>query len=178
VTSIDYAHTRTAEQNRLAKAEALAAAARELDVDANGLAVGTGNRRRVWKAAGLKRAPSEDSWMAVVDLLGLPPVAGRALGPAVTGSCLFHPDRPGRLYLGGHRCAECSPAALAGRTRPVPPPGTTAADRLAARAGAAVVDAEPPWVTAAKKRDRSAAGRARLATRVYQRGLHHPGPPP
>lgn len=171
-----YAHTRTAEQNRLAKAEALAAAARELGVDANGLAVGTGNRRRVWKAAGLKRAPSEDSWMAVVDLLGLPAAARRALGPAAGGPCLFHPDRPGGLYLGGYRCTECSPAALAGRTRPVPPPGTTAADRLAARAGVAV-DAEP-WVIAAKKRDRSAVGRARLATRVYERGLHNSGPPP
>lgn len=173
---VNYAHTRTADQNRLAKAEALAAAARELGVGANGLAPGTGGRRRVWKAAGLTRAPSEDTWLAVVDVLGLPSVAARELGPAAGGPCLFHPDRPGRLYLGGYRCGECSPAALAGRTRPVPPPGTTAADRLAAR-GRVAVDAEP-WVIAAKKRDRSAVGRARLATRVYERGLQNPGPPP
>lgn len=178
--AVDFAHTRAAEHRRLAKAEALAAHARLLGVDADGLAAGTGNRRRVWKAAGLKRAPSEDTWLAVVDVLGLPRTPQRpASVPA--GCCLWHPDRPGRLYLGGYRCDDCSPAALAGRVVPTPPAGTTAADRLAAR-GRPVEELEP-WIREARKaspahRNGTAAARARLAERVYLRALHNPGPAP
>lgn len=175
--SVDYAHTSRAERNRLTKAEALAAAARGLGIDARALAVGTGNRRKVWKAADMKRAPSEDTWLAVVDILGLaPPAPTRPVGPPRTGTCLFHPDRPGRLYLGGYRCEDCSPAALAGHARPVPPPGTTAADLLAARASApSELD---PRDQSAKAHAHTAAERARLATRVYLRGLRNPGPAP
>lgn len=180
--TVDYAHTRTAGQRRLEKAAALAAAARALDVGAPGLAVGVGRRREVWKAAGLKRPPSEDTWLAVVDVLGLSVELGRAPGPAKSGTCLFHPDRHGRFYLGGYRCEECSPAAVAGRTVPRPPPGTTFADRLAAARSTAPVELQP-WVVAAREaspahRSGSAAARARLATRVHLLGLHDPGPRP
>lgn len=180
--TVDFAHTDVAERNRLSKADALAAVALQLGVDANGLAVGTGNRRRVWKAAGLKRAPSEATWMAVVDVLGLPvPAPTRPQGPPTSGPCLFHPGRPGRLYLCGYRCPECSPAALAGRTRPVPPPGTTAAERRPV--GAAHVDEFEPWVAAARaaspaSRTGCAVARAELATRVFRRGLAQAGPAP
>lgn len=174
MTPVDFAHTRAAELRRLEKAEALAAHARLLGVDAGGLAAGTGNRRRVWKAAGFKRAPSEDTWLAVVDVLGLRPTS---LG----GRCLFHPDRPGHLYLGGYRCDDCSPAAAAGRIVPTPPPGMTATGLLAARGRH--VDQLEPWIVEARKaspahRHGTAAARARLAQRVYLRGLHNPGPAP
>jgi hypothetical protein len=180
--TVDYAHTSTAERRRLEKAEALAAAARSLEVGASGLTVGGGRRRDVWKAAGLKRPPSEDTWLAVVDVLGLPDATGRAPGPAKSGTCLFHPTRPGRLYLGGYRCEDCSPATLAGHTVPRPPPGTTFVERIAAARSATPTDFEP-WVVAAREaspahRAGSAAARARLATRVYLLGLHHPGPRP
>jgi len=36
-------------------------------------------------------------------------------------------DEPGRLYLPGSRCPAHTPAALAGRTVPVPDPGRTLA---------------------------------------------------
>jgi hypothetical protein len=172
--TVDYAHTSRAEQNRLEKAQALAAVAGRLGVDANGLAVGTGNRRRVWKDAGLKRAPSEDTWFAVVDLLGVPAAVAPRQSPP-TGCCLYHPDRPGRFYLCGYRCAECSPAAKAGRVVPAPPPGTTAERRPAP--GMSVDDVEP-WVREIKRRRTSAIDRAALATRVYLRGLSNPGPAP
>lgn len=166
--TVDYAHNHRAERNRHAKATALAAVARQLGVTSSSLAVGRGRRRDVWKAAGLTRAPSEDTWLAVVDVLGLDEPAPLR-GPG-RGTCLWHPDRPGRLYLGGWRCGECSPAALAGRPTVRPPAGTTLADRRDTRAGGAAVDELEPWIVAARRTGRTAAARAELATRVYRRG--------
>lgn len=120
----DFAHTATAEQNRLAKATALAAAARELGLGADALAVGTGNRRRVWKAAGLTRAPgSEATWLVVVDVLRADD--DPAPRPRPRG-CRSHPGRAARLYLGGWLCDQCSPWARAGHPCPAPAGGTPA----------------------------------------------------
>ncbi len=75
-SDVDYAHTAAAEVNRDRKATALAAAARELGLCADDVAVGGGHRRQVRRAAGITREPSEETWHCVAVLLGLDPGGG------------------------------------------------------------------------------------------------------
>ncbi|WP_029292228.1 hypothetical protein [Cellulomonas sp. HZM] len=175
--TVDYAHTRKAEENREKKAGALAAAARRLSVPAAGLAVGTGNRRRVWKEAGLAHAPSVETWHVAVQMMGEgePPAAGPR-----PRSCVYHPDRPGRLYLEGWRCDPCSPWARRTGSYPTPPPGTTLDDLRAARPPAVVIELDTR-IEAAKRHADTAAARARVAEvahRKYGHGEHARSRPP
>jgi hypothetical protein len=128
VSPVDYANTATAQANREAKAAALASAARALGIAPGGLTVGTGHRRTVWKAAGLTRSPSEDTWHVAAQLLA---TAAPALGQQQR-PCRYGDGRPAHLYLGGWLCDEHAPWARTGGI-PVPKPGTTLDDLRARR---------------------------------------------
>ena len=117
---VDYAHTARARANREQKASALAAACARLGVSSSGIAVGGGHRREVWRAAGLTRAPSEETWSVVAAILGpdVPAPAAVAARPRTVrpsgsgpGRCRHGHDAPSRFYMGGWLCAEHSPAA-------------------------------------------------------------------
>lgn len=135
--TIDFAHTPTARANRERKAHALATACLELGVTATGIDVGGGRRRDVWRAAGLKRNPSEDTWHVTATILNdlTPPNPTTTststtthtapdLPPRARGECLYGCAGPARLYMRGWRCPEHAPAPP-----PTPPVGTTAAER-------------------------------------------------
>ena len=164
--TVDYAHTRKAEQNRAEKAKALAAAARDLGVPAAGLGLGEGNRRTVRLALGFSSV-SEDTWHLVVSLLSAdaPPAGPRPRGCALCAA----PDA--RLYICGWRCTGCSPAATAGRTVPTPPPGTTAVDLRRDRTPLVQVENDPR-IESARRHSSSAADRAAIATEAHRRFGH------
>lgn len=131
MSPVDYANTAHARENRERKATALAAAARQLSVTSNGIAIGGGRRRVVWKAAGLDRSPSEDTWAATAALLGEPePRTPR--GPQ-RRLCRYRDGRQAGLYLGGWLCDEHAPWAHGSGRPPTPPPGSTAEDLRARR---------------------------------------------
>jgi hypothetical protein len=114
VTATDYANTAHARENRARKATALADTARRLGIRRSAIERGGGTRGRVWREAGLARAPSIATWAAVVELLRGDPEPD---GPAQ--ACVNHPDRAGRLYLGGLLCdEECAPWRRAGHPNP------------------------------------------------------------
>jgi hypothetical protein len=126
VTPVDYAHTALARENREKKAAALAATARRIGVGTAGIAIGGGRRRDVWRAAGLDRSPSEDTWHLVHQLLTASPPAGpapvHAPGPSRASSC----NAPAcdadstHLYPSGWWCDAHSPWGRRGLTRSDP----------------------------------------------------------
>lgn len=126
--TVDYARTPTARANRERKAAALADTCRALGVTAAGIDVGGGRRREVWKAAGLNRAPSEDTWHLTATLLSPEPepTPTREPSPARRRSrsvCVYGCEGPVRQFVRGTFCEAHAPAPA-----PTPPPGTTAAD--------------------------------------------------
>jgi hypothetical protein len=64
-----FGHRPVDEARRRRKARLLADAALELGLTDEDLLPGTGNRRRVMKAAGVKRVTSEDTWFVVHELM-------------------------------------------------------------------------------------------------------------
>ena len=64
-----FGHRPVDEARRRYKARRLADAARALGLTDEDLAVGSGNRARVRKAAGVKQVKSEDTWLVVHELM-------------------------------------------------------------------------------------------------------------
>jgi len=178
---VDYAHTARARANREQKASALAAACARLGVSSSGIAVGGGHRREVWRAAGLTRAPSEETWSVVAEILGPVPTeapsearssasAPRSVRPSGSGPhrCRYGHDAPARLFMGGWLCAEHGPPPA-----PVPPPGSTLAERRARRGGwvgapsSTVVDERA--IASGKRRSTPTAFRAARAAQDARR---------
>lgn len=165
--TVDYARTPTARANRERKAAALADTCRALGVTAAGIDVGGGRRREVWKAAGLTRAPSEDTWHLTATLLGPEPepTPARETAPARRRSrsvCVYGCEGPVRQYVRGTFCEAHAPAPA-----PTPPPGTTAADlrEKRGRSGSA-----PSWTVLDDRAVPPASG----ARRLRRSGRHEP----
>ncbi len=118
MTTPDRAPTGPGQGSQAREAAALAGAARALGVRADELAQRAGRRLEVWKAAQLPTSPAASIWEAAAALL-----AGEEVPALPVHPCVFHQDRPARLYLSGWRCDECSPWARAGRPCPCPPAG-------------------------------------------------------
>lgn len=119
----DYAHTRTANENRQAKAQALADEARRRRVPARGLGLGGGRRREVRLALGFPSV-SEETWHLAVSILAHDPPPP----PAPVRGCRCGGPGPTRLYLAGNLGACCAPPQP-----PAPEVGTTLVELRAAR---------------------------------------------
>jgi hypothetical protein len=173
---VDYAHTALARENREKKAAALAAAARRLGVGTAGVAVGGGRRRDVWRAAGLDRSPSDDTWQLVRKLLAASPPADLAQvhtpGPARASSC----NAPAcdadstHLYASGWWCDAHSPWGRRGLTRSDPnrvPGQPCELDRLRTARGITTTSHQTPAQTVVDERA-IASGKRRSTTAAYQ----------
>lgn len=164
----DYAHTRHANENRQAKAEALAGEARRRGVPVAGLNLGGGRRRDVRLALGFPSV-SEETWHLVVSMLAQDPPPP----PAPVRGCRCGGPGPTRLYLAGFLGPCCAPPAP-----PTPPAGTTLVELRSAR-GIAPEGFSPPKTTliddraiaSGKRRaHRSAIAGARAAEAARRRG--------
>lgn len=144
MSRVDYAHTPQALADRAVKAQALADAAASLGVTVDRLAPGGGMRRTVWKAAGLLRAPGEETWTAACELVAVAPPRVRRTQPCNTPGCTTEDTH---LYPSGWWCDPHSPWARRGLTRSDPnrvPGQPCELDRLrAARAAALAAPREP-----------------------------------
>lgn len=119
MSPVDYARTRVALENRQKKAHALVAAMRRLGVTDAGIAVGGGQRRTVWREAGLDRSPSEDTWLVVHELLAHEPVPAPAPATATPRSQRCNHPSCGaetHLYPSGWWCDPHSPWGRRGQT--------------------------------------------------------------
>ncbi|AEI11838.1 hypothetical protein [Cellulomonas gilvus] len=175
--TIDYAHTRTARENRDRKAATLAATARRLGITTDGIAIGGGQRRTVWREAGLDRSPSEDTWHLVHQALAaqppaVPATAPRVAGPARAGACRV----PGcvaastSFYPSGWWCDEHSPWGRRGLTSSDPnrvPGQPCELQRLRAARGTTPTSYSPPTSTVIDDRA-IASGKRRSTTATFQ----------
>ncbi len=151
----DYAHTPYAEQQRDIKAEALAAASARLGLRRDDIAAGGGHRRNAWKAAGLKRAPSEATWTATAALLPHDDEPVAQAGPR-SRPCLHGCPGAARFFLAGWLCAAHAPPP------PPPNPGPTLKQLAERRAQTASHPAAPAQPTPAP------APAPRSTTALYQ----------
>lgn len=170
MTPVDYAHTRQARENREAKATALAATARAMGVTTTGIAIGGGRRRDVWRAAGLDRSPSEETWHLVHQLLDAgttAAAAARRCKPCNVPTCRAADTH---LYPSGWWCDPHSPWARRGLTRSDPnriPGQPCELDRLRAARGFTETSHTTPTSTVVDDRA-IAAGKRRSTTATYQ----------
>ncbi|WP_163275347.1 hypothetical protein [Cellulomonas iranensis] len=161
---IDWTETDEARHNRRAKAALLAEAAREFDLGADDLAVGTGNRLRVRRHAGIDAA-SEKTWAEAALILADDPP--RPTAPAAR-PCWHCGARDGvRAYLNGPCCPRHTPAALAGHHEPTPDPSTTLA-ALRERAAIAAAAHQAPTTTTVVDERAVTSSKRRSAHHVHQ----------
>ncbi|UJP39344.1 hypothetical protein [Cellulomonas palmilytica] len=175
MTPVDYAHTALARENRERKARALADSMRRLGVTVEGIAVGGGMRRTVWRDAGLDRSPSEETWHLVHQLLAAvqEPVVAPSAERASTGRRCTVPacsSTDAHPYAEGWRCDPHSPWARRGLPRADPNrvPGVPCElDRL--RAARAIAATSHPLPTSTVVDDRAiASGKRSSTTATYQ----------
>lgn len=160
---IDWTETDEARHNRRAKAARLADAARELGLGTDDLAVGTGNRLRVRRHAGIDAA-SEKTWAETALILADDPPYPTA--PAAR-PCWHCGTRDGvRAYLNGPCCPRHTPAALAGHPEPTPDPTRTLA-ALRERAAITAAAHQPPTTTVVDERA-GTSGKRRSSNHVHQ----------
>ncbi|WP_087507911.1 hypothetical protein [Cellulomonas iranensis] len=160
---IDWTETDEARHNRRAKAARLADAARALGLGADDLAVGTGNRLRVRRHAGIDAA-SEKTWAETALILADDPPRPCAPAARPCWHCGARDDV--RTYLNGPACPQHTPAALAGHAEVSPDPATTLA-ALRERAAIAAAGHQPPTTTVVDERAVT-AGKRRSANHVHQ----------
>jgi len=165
---IDWAHTDKARHDREIKAQALAAAARELGLRSTDLELGRSGRGPVRQRCGFASV-SEETWFEVVAILAEtePPPVVRPPRECWTPSCSTA-DETVHLYVSGPYCDVHAPWARNGGRRPVPPPGTTLDDLRAAVRDSATAVLLPERILAAKKRAHTAAERARIAEHAHR----------
>ena len=174
MTPVDYAHTRQARENREAKATTLAATARAMGVTTAGIAIGGGRRRDVWRAAGLDRSPSEETWHLVHQLLltagtttATAVAAARRCKPCNVPACRADDTH---LYPSGWWCDEHAPWARRGLTRSDPnqvPGEPCELTRLRSARGLTPSSHTPQTSTVVDDRA-IASGKRRSTTATYQ----------
>lgn len=177
MTLVDYAHTAHARENRERKAVALADSMRRLGVSVEGIAVGGGMRRTVWRDAGLDRSPSEETWHLVHQLLAAvqEPVVAPSAERASTGRRCTVPacsSTDAHPYAEGWRCDPHSPWGRDGMSSPDParawpPTGPCELDRLRAARGITEISYPPAPQTVVDERA-IATGKRRSTTATYQ----------
>ena len=161
--TIDFAHTPTARANRERKANVLATVRLELGITPTDLDIGGGRRRDAWRAAGLTRNPSEDTWHVTATILNeltppAPTTTHTDLPARARGECLYGCPGSARLYMRGWLCPEHAPPPP-----PTPPAGTTAAEIRAARG---LGGESPSWTVLD---DRAvASGKRRSSPRTFR----------
>ncbi|MCR6706591.1 MAG: hypothetical protein NVV66_18515 [Cellulomonas sp.] len=172
MTPVDYAHTRQARENREAKATVLAATARSMGVTTAGIQIGGGRRRGVWRAAGLERSPSEETWHLVHQLLAADPptpalATARGCKPCNTPGCQA-PDT--HLYPSGWWCDPHSPWGRRGLAASDPnrvPGQPCELTRLRQARGITAAAYATPAMTVVDERA-IASGKRRSTTATYQ----------
>lgn len=175
---IDWSHTQKAEHDRTVKARRLANAARALNVDADGLTVGsTAARNAVRLHAGLPRKVSEETWFATCQLLTETDAAPQPAAPSPAPRRVRPCARCGatkdvRTYLNGPACPRHTPAALAGHQEPQAPPQRPRVARLTSRTAAVIAVEQDTRLQSAKRHAHTAAERARVGEHAHRLYSH------